>query len=164
VEENEYRETYEGVNALPCVFQRGMLARCCDCSQARRLYLAEREAVACNAQGTHIDCATLLDLLHDKARFVLQQSRVDAPLPHAKELRVQCGGLSGVAATLASAAQPTDREPEQPAQPPSVDDVQSLVREARRQYGQLRQLPLQDIIQTIARFQSRRRRRADRSE
>ena len=159
MEENEYRETYENVNALPCVFQRGMLARCCGCSQARRLYLAEREAIACNAHDTHIDCTTLLDLLHDKARFVLQQSRVDAPLPHAKELRVQCGGLSGLAATLASAPPPPDREPEQQELQPTVDDVQSLVRQARRQYGHLRQLPLQDIIQAIARFQPRRRRR-----
>ena len=147
MEENQYRETYNDVNALPCVFERAMLARCCGCEHARRLYLAEREAVGCHSTDAHVDCAALLDLLHRNARFVLRQAHTGAPLPHAKEMRVQCGGLRGLVATI------EHKGTEQTA----IDNVHALVRRARERFDGLRNLPMQTIVQSIARFQTRRR-------
>ena len=82
MEENEYRETYQDINTLPCVFERAILVRCADCEQAKRLYLAEREAVACRSVDAHIDCSALQALMHDNARFVLHQSHIDGPTLH----------------------------------------------------------------------------------
>jgi len=148
MEENEYRETYQDINTLPCVFERAILVRCAACEQAKRLYLAEREAVACRSIDAHIDCSALQELMHDNARFVLHQSHIDGPLPHAQEIRVQCGGINGLAEQL---------DQHRPDDSADTDNVHALVSAARKQFGGLAQLPFQEIIQGIARWKSRRR-------
>lgn len=146
--ENKYRNTYQEFNTLPCVFERGMLVRCMHCEQARRLYIAEREAVACRSNDAHVDCEVLVGLLRNNARFVLRQARVDQPLPHAKEIRVQCGGIQGLSQLL-------NREQDSGV---STDNVYALVRKARSKFDTLQRLPLQEIVKCIANHQSRRRR------
>jgi hypothetical protein len=148
MEENEYRETYQDINTLPCVFERAILVRCAACEQAKRLYLAEREAVACRSVDAHIDCGILQDLMHQNARFVLHQSHIDGPLPHAQEIRVQCGGISGLADLLGQ------RRPDDSL---NTDNIHALVSMARKLYSNLSQLPFQQIVQGISRWKSRRR-------
>ena len=148
MEENEYRETYQDINTLPCVFERAILVRCAACNQARRLYLAEREAVACRSVDAHIDCRTLQDLLRQNARFALHQARIDGPLPHAREIRVQCGGIIGLAELL---------QQRRADESPATDNIHALVIQARNAYSDLTKLPLQAIIQAIVRWKSRRR-------
>lgn len=148
MEENEYRETYQDINTLPCVFERAILVRCAQCEQAKRLYLAEREAVACRSVDAHIDCSSLQALLHDNARFVLHQSHIDGPLPHAQEVRVQCGGINGLAELL---------QQHRADESPDTDNIHGLLNRARKQYSSLAQLPLQAVVQGIARWKSRRR-------
>ena len=154
MEENEYRETYQEINTLPCIFERAILVRCAGCGQARRLYLAEREAVACRSIDAQLDCAQLLELMHDNARFVLRQPSIDAPLPHAKEVRVQCGGIRGLGDLVDArndAGQQTDKELA------GAENIHALIRLARQRYGNLQALPFQDIVLGISRWQSRRR-------
>jgi len=148
MEENEYRETYQDINTLPCVFERAILVRCAACEQAKRLYLAEREAVACRSIDAHIDCSKLQQLMHDNARFVLHQSQLDGPLPHAQEIRVQCGGISGLADLLERRRGDNSID---------TDNIHGLVGSARKQFGGLAELPFQTVIQGIARWKSRRR-------
>jgi len=148
MEENEYRETYQDINTLPCVFERAILVRCAACEQAKRLYLAEREAVACRSVDAHIDCSALQELLHENARFVLHQSHIDGPLPHAQEIRVLCGGITGLAELL---------QQRRPDDSPDTDNIHALVNKARRKFSSLSQLPLQPIVQGIARWKSRQR-------
>lgn len=148
MEENEYRETYQDVNTLPCVFERALLVRCAQCEQAKRLYLAEREAVACRSTDAHIDCSTFQSLLHENARFVLRQSHIDGPLPHAQEIRLQCGGITGLAEML------QQRRPDDSL---DTDNIHALMNKARARFFSLTQLPLQAIVQGIAQWQSRRR-------
>jgi len=148
MEENEYRDTYQGYNTLPCVFERGILIRCIHCEQAQRLYIAEREAIACRSNDAHVDCETLIGLLRKNARFVLRQARVDQPLAHAKEVRVQCGGIQGLEQLLLEGQ---DSEL-------TSDNVYALVRKARRRFDTLQRIPLQEVVKSIASHQSRRRR------
>ena len=148
MEENEYRDTYQGYNTLPCVFERGILVRCIHCEQAKRLYIAEREAVACRSSDAHVDCETLIVLLRKNARFVLRQARIDQPLAHAKEIRVQCGGIRGLEQLLKK-ERDTDL---------TSDNVYALVREARSRFDTLQRIPLQEVVKCIASHQSRRRR------
>jgi len=148
MEENEYRETYQDINTLPCVFERAILVRCAACEQAKRLYLAEREAVACRSLDAHIDCSTLQDLMHQNARFVLHQSHIDGPLPHAQEIKIQCGGIAGLADLL---------QQRRADEAPDTDNIHALVNQARGKYSSLPQLPFQAIVLGIARWQSRRR-------
>lgn len=147
MEEREYRETYEDINTLPCAFERAILARCTACEQARKLYLAEREAVGCRSSDAQLDCRTLLNLLHQNARFALHQSQVDQPLPHTKEIRVQCGGLQGLTQLLASEHSDSIQS----------DNVRALILEARQRYNTLQHLPLAKVMQGIAGHQARRR-------
>lgn len=151
MEEREFRETYEEVNSLPCVFERAILARCAACVQAQKRYLAEREAVGCRSTDAHLDCRTLLDMLQQNARFALRQPQVDQPLPHTKEIRVECGGLHGLAQLLGEAGEPA-----------GTDDVRAMVLAARRRFNTLRQLPLAKLIQGIAQYRTRRRGRRGR--
>jgi len=148
MEENEYRDTYQGYNTLPCVFERGILVRCIHCEQAQRLYIAEREAVACRSSAAHVDCETLIGLLRKNARFVLRQARVDQPLAHAKEVRVQCGGIQGLEQVL-------NKEQDLGL---TSDNIYALVREARSRFDTLQRIPLQEVVKCIASHQSRRRR------
>ena len=150
MEEDEYRESYQDINTLPCVFERAILVRCADCEQAKRLYLAEREAVACRSVDAHVDCTTLLELMHQNARFVLRQAHIDVPLPHAKEVRVQCGGVRGLSRLLKPQSVGINTIPD-------ADNIHALVRTARQRFDSLKRLPFQDIVLGIAQWQSRRR-------
>ena len=148
MEEHEYRDAYQGFNTLPCIFERGILVRCMHCEQAQRLYIAEREAIACRSSDAHVDCGVLIGLLRKNARFVLRQARVDQPLPHAKEIRVQCGGIEGLSQLL-------NREQDSGV---SSDNVYAMVRKARNKFDTLQRLPLQEVVKCIANHQSRRHR------
>jgi len=91
----------------------------------------------------------LLRLMHENARFVLHQTHSDAPLPHAKEIRVQCGGLRGLAALL----NPDDASNDAL----SPENAHALIHLARQRFDDLRSLPFQDIVMHISRWQGRRR-------
>jgi hypothetical protein len=146
MEESEFRHTYNKIRELPCPFEKTLLSRQCDCRMARRFNLAEREGVSCTAWTAQRNCKTLLELLRQKARFTLGLTTVPGPLPHAKEVKVQTGGLTGV------------RRVVHPGQGPSrVEDIHALVTAARTAFGRLEELPFHEIVKAIAAHQGRRR-------
>lgn len=142
MEEPEFKQAYQGVNPLPCVFEKAVLLRCCTCGLCRRVYIAEREGVACTGQAAHARCEKFLYALYHKAQFALRLTEPQAHLPHAKMLKLQCGGLQG----LQHALEETGATPE----------AASLLERADAEFNALEDLPYTAIIGFVTRFQGRR--------
>ena len=146
MDENEFKKTFRTVNNAPCIFAKAILRRCCGCSRSQKLFIAEREAVACKSPGGRQRCEGVLEVLRDKATFALKLSHIDYPLPHAKELKVQCGGMLGLEASL------TQQSGE------VVDDIHQLLEQAFEQYGAADSLPYTEVMRAITAYQSRKKR------
>ena len=73
------------------------------------------------------------ELLRHSFTFALGKSHIDGPLPHAQEMRIQCGGLKGLQFIL-------DGNDE-------VHDISELLETAQRKYGELAELPFSKIVQ-----------------
>lgn len=147
MDENEFKTTYRDYNERPCVFAKALLSRCAGCSRAHKLNIAEREAVACKSEQALRQCRELLPMLRAKALFALRLTHVDGPLPHGKEMKVQCGGLFGLRAAQA----PTLEGP--------VTDVYSLISAAVADYGDLQSLPYGEIVKAVVNYEPRKRSR-----
>ena len=133
MDESAYRQALTTSIPRYCPFEKTILTRCAACSMAEKHNIAEREVVACNSADAHQRCTDLRDLLRYNFTFALGKAHIDGPLPHAKEMRMQCGGLKGLQFTL-------DGDPE-------VRDVAALLENAQHRYGNLTELPFSLIIQ-----------------
>lgn len=145
VEEDKFRTTYKSVNERRCVFEKAILSRRCACVCATRFYLADREGVACDSPPAHRRCSLLIGLLRENARFALKITSVDGELPHAKEIRVQSGGLLGLQHVL---------RPDLNAD--NVVDIAGLATLGERTYGSLEKFPYREIVKAIVAFEGRR--------
>lgn len=141
MDESAYHASRHHLNPTPCVFERAILAGCAVCELARRRALAEREVLTCTVPVARINCATLLDLLHERARFALRLPRAGEPIAHAKMMQLQCGGLRGVQAAMDA----------------PVADVHAVVRQAQGDGASLLELPWDGIVTAIVAWRSRRR-------
>lgn len=145
-DEDQFRATLDDVRELPCAFQKAILNRQADCNLVERFNLGERECVRCTDYNAARNCQALLALFREKGRFALGERAIPGALPHAKELRLQVGGLQGLACALDPAARPP------------VRDIHGVTRRAQDAYGSLRNLPFETVAQGISRFSGRRRR------
>ena len=148
VEEDEYRSTYHAVVRRRCVFEKAILTHRCACACSTRFYLADREGISCQSQRTHQRCAGFLVLLRENARFALGITAVAPELPHAKEIKVQVGGLLGLQKAMDAQA----------ADMPTVDDIYRLTNAAMGHYVSLADLPYEEIMQSIVVFKGREKR------
>lgn len=142
MDEASYRATRRAVNALPCVFEKALLAGCADCARVTRHALAEREALACGSPVARTNCETLHALLRERSAFAVRIPPAGAALPHAAAMRIGCGGLRGLAESVGR----------------TTADVHGLVQAAQERYGSLVDLPWPAIVATIAGWQVRPRR------
>jgi hypothetical protein len=140
MDEAAFRRHRTQTISLPCVFQGAMQARGAECELMAQRSLAEREVVACTKAPARINCETLLKLFHERATFPLHL-QPGAPLTHAIELRLQCGGLLGLQKALAS----------------TNVDVHQMVQQAQISDGGLAELPWSQIVDSIKAWQPRRR-------
>jgi hypothetical protein len=147
MDEQEFKATCKTLNSLPCPFEKAILTRRCNCDRARRLHVAEREVMACISPAAQADCQVLLELLRKSASFTLKLTQVKGPLPHAKEIKVQIGGLLGLQ-RLVTVEDPPRGE---------VGNIYALVKRAQAEFGNLIDLPFHEIVPSIATFQGRRR-------
>lgn len=147
MDEQEYRTTYHSINDLRCVFEKAILSRRCACSRCKRFHLADREGAACESTAALQRCSTLLTQLRQKALFALKLTQLEGELPHAKEIKVQTGGLLGLQQAM---------HPEIHSE--SVKDIAGLLEEALRHYPDLEALPYPRIMQTVVGFEGRKRR------
>ena len=145
--EGAYENVRGEITRCDCPFEKAILSTCCACSLARRHHIAEREAVSCSAAPAHETCRKLHDLLREKALFALKLPYHQEKLPHAKEMKIQCGGLMGMA--LMVDRLDIDR--------PFVRDVHALVEQATANSGSLETLPYSEIVKSIAAFEGRHR-------
>lgn len=147
MEENEYRKRYQEENARPCVFEKALLTRCAGCTEAQYLNLAEREGVACRSPADRTRCRAWLEVLRPQALFALKLTHLSGPLPHGREMKVQCGGLRGLRAVVT--AHPGETDP--------VEDISALTRAAWARFGKPERIPLPEVLRHVSLFQGRRR-------
>ena len=150
MDETEYRQTYRAINERRCVFEKAINARRCTCRLSQRFNLADREGVSCSNEIAATRCMQLLDLLRKNASFALQMTHVPGPLPHAKEVKVQIGGMLG----LQKLMNPQMHNEE------LAHDINGLAELAERQYSSLDKLPYSEIVKSIVTFEGRLRRRS----
>ena len=143
MDEAAFRTTRTALAGPACVFARALSARHADCALAQRHALAEREAIGCRSAAARANCATLAGMLRERAAFALKQGHGDGPLPHALAMRLQCGGLAGLARAVGADA---------------PDDVHALVAAAQTRYGDLDGLPWPGVVADVAAWQGRPRR------
>jgi len=148
MEENEYRSFYHAINQERCVFEKSILSRRSNCHHAQRFNLADREGVACRHPEAAMQCRSTLKLMREKALFALKLTRIDGPLPHAKEIKVQTGGLYGLQQILGEC------DTTQP-----IADITTLIQTALDRYGVIDAFPYEEIARSIAQFEGRTRSR-----
>jgi len=148
IDEARYRDTYRSVNERPCPFEKAVLTNRCGCELSQRILLAEREAASCAHVDARDRCVELLGLLRDKARFALKETRIGAPLPHGKEIKVQVGGMLGLQELVGIAAQGAT----------TVNNVSAVLDAALNRYGSIQDLPFQDLVRHVLNYEQRRRR------
>lgn len=140
--EEAYRRARQSTILLACPFERALLSRCVGCGLARKLLLAEREAITCTEAQANGRCREFYQALHDNARFALRLSP-DEPWPFGKEIRAQCGGLLELLAVLEQAAE--------------TPDVATLVADATARFGGIADLPFSRLMRGVVHYQPRRR-------
>jgi hypothetical protein len=148
MEEREYREIYSAINERRCPYEKAINSRRCNCSQSRRFNLANREGVACKSAAGNLLCNELLNIMRRKARFSLHVTHATSPLPHAKEIKVQVGGLLGLQKLMDPQAGDAS----------TVDDIYGLTNTALGRYTSLDELPFEEIVQSIVVFKGREKR------
>ena len=132
MDETAYRQIYSEVIERPCTFEKAVLARCAGCDYSKRVQIAEREAVTCQNAASLSRCTSLHDHLRHSFSFALGKVCDDAPLPHAQEMRVQCGGLKGLQHVLNGNA--------------DVDNVDALLGSMLQKWGELAEIPYSEVV------------------
>ena len=147
MDEQEYKDTYNRINQLKCVFEKAMCSLKCNCSQGSMFRLADRHGFGCHSPVDQRSCAQFLDHLRAQTRFVFKLKDIDGPLPHNKEIRVQNGGLLGLQSLV------TGDTLEQ------VADVSALLREVVDTWGAIDNLPYDQVMPAVMSYQARPKRR-----
>jgi len=148
MDEKEFKQLYNKINEQACVFEKAILSTRCACEKSQRIYIAEREGVACVSKRACDNCLILFNKLSEKARFALKMQRLISPLPHGKAMKVQCGGLLGLSAIL----EPKSLNKEK------IENIHTIVTQAFEKFEQLENLPYSDIMPFITHYESRKKR------
>lgn len=146
MEEDEYKSTYSELTSVRCVFEKALTNHQAKCNLSRHFCLADREGYSCEDAESSLKCCKLLEKLREKSVFVLKLRDIDGPLPHNMEIRVQVGGVRGLAKLISTEI--IDK----------VDDIHQVLDEVINKFGSLDSLPYSEIVQSIEQFQGRRRR------
>ncbi len=170
MDEEQYRSAYREMNPTRCYFEKLLLLRYGHCEQAEKLFLAEREALACKDALAQQQCKRLLDNLRSNARFALQVTQANGPLPHAREIKVQAGGLFGLQQLLAD-KNLTDTDilndedakfGEQAQQQAPIENIYAIINETVAQYNSLDNIPYNEVVKAIINFKLPERKRRSR--
>lgn len=156
MEEGEYKSTYNELASVRCVFEKALLnhqaGQQIKCRLSRHFCLADREGYACGDVESSKKCTEVLEKLRQNSIFVLKLHDINGPLPHNMEIRVQAGGLAGLARLLES------KEENSTQQALIVAGIDQVIRRTLECYGGLDNLPYSEIMQSVVQFQGRRRR------
>ncbi len=144
VDEEEFRKTFSQVVTTPCPFEKAIFQRVCACPQAAKTNIAEREVVNCRSAEAQENCVTFLHNLRRRANFALGLTRTPGALPHAKAIKIQCGGLLG----LQQALDPFVEEAR-------VADVHALVTRALKRFESMSEVPYDTIVRFVNQYRGR---------
>lgn len=133
-------------SAARCPFEKAILSAQCSCEMADRFSVAEQMGVECRSDLARNNCTTLLGLMRERARFALKVTGTSDSLPFGKEMKVMIGGLVGLQ-RLMTGEDGSAR----------LTNIHALVQQAQQAYGSLGTLPYQEIVKSIAAFQTKRR-------
>lgn len=128
-----------------CPFARALLKGQIRCQQAESFHVAERHGIQCSNPEKQTFCLEFSNHLHTKSRFALGVTHLPQQRTSNMELRIQCGGISGLLEVLDIELTPEN------------NDLQQLLEEARERFQEVEQLPYQQIIQSISQWQPKRR-------
>ena len=142
--EDAYKQARESAIGLACPFERGLLSRCVMCFKAKRLLLAEREAISCTEQPACDLCQAFYNAVHHNARFALHMDP-HQPWPFGKEIRAQCGGVLGLKEALGS----THEE---------ATDVAALIAQGIERFGAIDRFPYSEMMRSVVHYEPRKRR------
>lgn len=132
MDETAYRQILSSSVPSACPFEKSILSGCAACSKAEKRNIAEREIVACNDAQALERCIALRNLFRINFTFALGRPHIDGPLPHAQEMRMQCGGLKGLQVMLDDSDQ--------------VTDVAELLEMSQQKFGSLSDFPFEQIV------------------
>lgn len=162
MDEDQYRSAYREMNPTRCYFEKLLLLRYGQCEQAEKLLLAEREAFACKDAIAQQQCRRLLDNLRANARFALQITQANSPLPHAKEIKVQVGGIYGLQQLLADTTILSDEDArfgEQAQERAPIENVHGTINETVAKYQSLDKISYNEVVKSIINFKLPERKR-----
>ena len=149
MDENEYKQVYNSINELRCMFEKALCSQQCRCSQSHMFRLADRHGAACQSASAQQQCTILLDKLRKQTRFVFKINDIDGPLPHNKEIRVQNGGLMGLM-KLVTGDDTID----------AIEDVHLVITDAIEKYGSIEEVPYNLVMQSVMAYKARPKRRS----
>lgn len=132
MDETAYRQALTTSISRHCPFEKSILTHCAACSKAEKHNIAEREVVSCRNTEAHQRCIAFRDSLRHNFTFALGKLHIDGPLPHAQEMRMQCGGLRGLQFTLEGNDE--------------VRDAAVLLEMAQQKFGELADFPYAQIV------------------
>lgn len=142
MDEAAFRAARPVVTGDGCVFERALLARCVGCGLAVPHALAERETIGCSSLAARARCDEYMRILRERMAFALKRPPTSPALPHALAMRLECGGLAGLAHALGAA---------------DASDVHGLLAAADRCYGGIADVPWPTVTTAVATWQGRRR-------
>lgn len=135
------------MDRVRCPFEKAILSVACACEMASRFSVAEHIGVECRSELARNNCAILLGLMRERARFALKVTDTSERLAFGKEMKVMIGGLNGLQRLMLAEAGANTQ----------ITNIHALVQQAQQRYGSLGALPYQEIVKSIAAFHSKRR-------
>lgn len=144
MQENEYRSAYKSLNPHKCVFEKAINSRRCVCDASTRFNLADREGVACADALLLQRCTQYLNTMRDKARFALQLTQANGPLPHAKEIRVQLASVEELHKLLDTGTE--------------LPNIRAIIATAIEQYDDIEHFPFNELAKAVSHFPVRKKR------
>ncbi len=143
MDETNFRLRLQALQPSLCPFQQAILSTCVACARSDRVLIAEREVALCNHPDSHLRCIEMHKLLHHNFNFALAITTENHPLPHAHEMRIQCGGLRGLSVLFSN--------------DPGVGDVDALFQLIQERVPDFTRIDFSTVVR-LARehYQSRR--------
>jgi hypothetical protein len=132
-------------NSYHCPFAKALLCGHSHCQHAESFHIAERHGMQCRVPTAQALCDALALQLHQQSRFALGVTHLPQQMTSNMELRIQCGGITGVAECAA---------PSETAAPVDVFDV---VEQAISRFGSIEEIPYSRVVQSINQWKARRR-------
>ncbi|MDZ4202379.1 MAG: hypothetical protein U1C96_09575 [Gallionella sp.] len=136
MDEAAFRQRLAAMEQRPCAFAKAVLTRCVSCARSERVQIAEREIILCQSAASCSRCVELHDHLRHGFSFALKRLHEDEPLPHAQEMRIQCGGLKGLRQVMVG--------------DPVVDDVDALLADAWQKWSGAAAIPYSAVVHAAA--------------